>query len=74
MSRDDSTLPPTSKTTWLARTPTESESASVACAIRASSCSARAGTLASKEPSSALSSVVSLTDSRYESVATMRNS
>ena len=39
-------------------------SASTAWAIRASSCSARAGTLASNEPSSAASNGVSLTDSR----------
>ena len=34
----------------------------------------RAGTLASSSPSSGCSSVVSLTDSRYESVATIRSS
>ena len=42
--------------------------------MRASSCSARAGTLASKLPASGASSVVSMTLRRYESVATIRSS
>src|SRR3954466_6323990 len=75
MRREDSVAPATSNTTWLAPTLTRSSPApSFWPTIRASSASARAGTLASNEPSSALSRRVSLTERRYESVATIRSS
>ena len=62
--RDESTTPPASKITWFVRTETLRRSASVACTIRVSSCSARAGTFASNAPASGASSFVSFTDSR----------
>jgi hypothetical protein len=62
--RDESTTPPASKITWFVRTDTLSASASVCCTIRVSSCSARAGTFASKDPVSGASSFVSFTDRR----------
>ena len=74
MSRDDRVAPPTSNTIWFSPIPTRRSSAPACCAIRASSWSARAGTFASKDPSSSGSRRVSLTLSRYESVATMRSS
>jgi hypothetical protein len=64
ISRDDSTTPPASNTTWFVRTATLSEFSSDCPTMRLSSCSARAGTFASKDPSSGDSSFVSLTDSR----------
>ena len=64
MSRDERTTPPRSNTTWLARTPIVSSPSSPAWAMRTSSCSARAGTFASKEPSSGASSPVSFTERR----------
>jgi hypothetical protein len=60
MSREDSTTEPSWKTTWLARMPMV-RSPSWLPAMRSSSWSARAGTLASKPPSIGASSSVSLT-------------
>ena len=64
----------TVKTTWFSSAATPIVSAPPADAIRPSSWSVRAGTFASSEPLSSESSLVSLTPSRYESVATMRSS
>jgi hypothetical protein len=58
--REESTTEPIWKTTWLARIPIVRSPVSPP-AIRSSSCSARAGTLASKPPSIGASSAVSFT-------------
>src|SRR5215210_2935283 len=64
----------TVNTTWFSSAATSIVSAPPADAIRPSSWSVRAGTFASSAPLSSESSLVSLTPSRYESVATMRRS
>ena len=69
MRRVVSQTSPAPKTTWFSWTPIRSSAAS--CAIRESSVSARAGTIASSSAPAASSSSVSLTDIRYESVAAM---
>ena len=61
MSREDRASPPARKTTWFERTPISMVSAPTWVTTRASSSRARAGTLASKLPSSGASSFVSLT-------------
>ena len=56
-------MPPSSKTTWFWPTLTATASLGVCWAMRTSSWSARAGTLASRLPSSAAVSAVTLTES-----------
>ena len=67
-------MSPTWKTTWFSSAAISISPSSSVPATRPSSCSVRAGTFASSSPSSGCSSDVSLTDSRYESVATIRSS
>ena len=64
ISREESTTPAASKTTWLDRSDTAIVSALPCWTMRVSSCSARAGTLASNERASGASSRVSLTARR----------
>jgi hypothetical protein len=64
MSREDRTTPPASNTTWFDRSETLTCSAPACWTMRVSSWSARAGTLASKEPDSGSPSCVSLTARR----------
>ena len=67
-------MSPTLKTTWFSSAEISISPSSSVPAIRPSSWSVRAGTFASSSPSSGCSSEVSFTDSRYESVATIRSS
>ena len=69
--REERTTWPNTNTIWFCRTLTLRSPLGVGC-IGESSCKARAGTLTSKADVSGASSVVSLTLSLYESVATIR--
>ena len=72
MSRDERVTSPAPNTIWFSRVDIDTDSAFVSPMMRLSSCRARAGTLAVKVSSRPVTEV-SLTLSRYESVATMRS-